>query len=181
METVISSCAETAGAEISTAAIESMARYISRFKGSFLTLVVFDCVPRKVPAPFPGREVEGTPYATTSPLTSPLVNARRLLDLAQGAFQFGEVAGAKRLDARTVIAVKRREGVRAASILCFLWAAEPQPKMEGVHWLELRVLLGVKVVHLRRVHATRSNSEQLFAEDASGAHLTVALVVGIEV
>src|SRR5829696_1747879 len=158
-----------------------MARYISRFKGSFLTLVVFDCVPRKVPAPFPGREVEGTPYATTSPLTSPLVNARRLLDLAQGAVQGAEVAGAKRLDARTVVAVKRREGVRAASILCFLWGAEPQAKMEGVHRGEGRVRLGVKVVHLRRVHAARSNREQLFAEDASSAHLTVTLVVGLEV
>src|SRR5215208_3961168 len=162
------------------AAIESMDRYISRFKGSFLTLVVFDSVPRKAPAPFPGREVEGTPYATTSPLTSPLVNAR-LLDLAQGAFQFGEIAGAKRLDARTVVTVKRRDGVRAASILGFLWGAEPQPKMEGVHWLELRVLLGVKVVHLRRFHDARSKREQLFAEDASGAHLTLALVVGLEV
>src|SRR5215217_9212719 len=163
------------------AAIESMDRYISRFKGSFLTLVVVDSVPREAPAPFPGREVEGTPYATTSPLTSPLVNERRLLDLAQRSFEGVKLPGAKRLDASTVVAVKRREGVRAASILCFLWAAEPQPKMEGVHWLELRILLGVKVVHLRRFHAARSNSEQLFAEDASGLHLTVALVVGIEV
>jgi hypothetical protein len=74
-----------------------------------------------------------------------------LLDLTQGAFQFVEVAGAKRLDARTVVAVKRRDGPRAASILGFLWAAEPQSKMEGVHWLELWVLLGVLVVLLKVV------------------------------
>src|SRR5215208_5168988 len=141
------------------AAIESMDRYISRFKGSFLTLVVFDSVPRKAPAPFPGREVEGTPYATTSPLTSPLVNARRLLDLAQGAFQVWEIAGAKRLDARLVVTIKRRNGVRATRILSVLWVAEPQPKMEGVHRVEGRVLFGVLVVHLRCFHNARSKRE----------------------
>ena len=128
--------------------------------------------------------VEGTPYATASPLTSPLVNAKRLLgllDLAQGSVQGGEVARAKRLDARTVVTIERRDGGRATRSLGFLWGAEPQPKMEGVHRVKGRVRLGVKVVHLRRVHAARSNSEQLFAEDASGAHLTLAVVVGIEV
>jgi hypothetical protein len=128
--------------------------------------------------------VEGTPYATASPLTSPLVNAKRLLgllDLAQGSVQVGEVARAKRLDASTVVTIERRDGGRATRSLGFLWAAEPQSKMEGVHRVKGRVRLGVKVVHLRRVHAARSNSEQLFAEDASGAHLTLAVVVGIEV
>src|SRR5215213_21459 len=104
-----------------------------------------------------------------------------LLDLAQRAFQVAEIARAKRLDARSVVTIKRRDGVRAASILCFLWGAEPQPKMEGVHRVEGRVLLGVLVVHLRRFHAARSKHEQLFAEDASGAHLSLALVVGREV
>src|SRR5829696_9315163 len=125
--------------------------------------------------------VEGTPYATASPLTSPLVNAKRLLDLAQGSVQGGEVAGAKRLDASLVVTIKRREGIRAARSLGFLWGAEPQPKMEGVNRGEGRVRLRVKVVHLRGVHAARSKHEQLFAEDASGAHLTLALVVGLEV
>src|SRR5215208_1004139 len=104
-----------------------------------------------------------------------------LLDRTQRAFQVGEVARAKRLDARSVVAVKRRDSVRAASIIGFLWGAEPQSKMEGVHRVKGRVLLGVLVVHLRRFDAARSNSEQLFAEDASGLHLTVALVVCIEV
>src|SRR5829696_9928592 len=125
--------------------------------------------------------VEGTPYATASPLTSPLVNAKRLLDLAQGSVQGAEVAGAKRLDARTVVTIKRREGIRAARSLGFLWGAEPQPKMEGVNRGEGWVRIRVKVVHLRGVHAARSKHEQLFAEDPSGAHLTLALVVGLEV
>src|SRR5919112_5779713 len=106
---------------------------------------------------------------------------RSVGDLAQGSFQVGEVAGAKRLDARLVITIELRDGGRAARILGFLWAAEPQPKMEGVHRLEGRVLLGVKFVHLRRFDAARSKHEELFTEDASGAHLTVALVVGLEV
>jgi hypothetical protein len=125
--------------------------------------------------------VEGTPYATASPLTSPLVNAKRLLDLAQGSVQGGEVAGAKCLDASLVVTIERRDVGRATRSLGFLWGAEPQAKMEGVHRGECRVRLRVKVVHLRGVHAARSNREQLFAEDASGAHLTVALVVGLEV
>src|SRR5215218_10276118 len=123
----------------------------------------------------------GTPEVMASPLTSPLVNTRRLLDLAQGSVQGGEVARAKRLDARLVVTVERRDGARAARILGFLWAAEPQSKMEGVHRGKGRVRLGVKVVHLRRCHAARSKREQLFAEDASDAHLTVPLVVGLEV
>src|SRR5215208_58027 len=98
-----------------------------------------------------------------------------------GGLPVWEIARAKRLAASLVVAVKRRDGVRATSILCFLWGAEPQPKMERVHWLELRVLLGVLVVHLRRFHNARSKYEQLFAEDASGAHLSLALVVGREV
>src|SRR5215216_5741926 len=125
--------------------------------------------------------VEGTPYATASPLTSPLVNPKRLLDLAQGSVQGGEVAGAKRLDARTVVTIERRDVGRATRSLGFLWGAEPQAKMVSVHRGEGRVRLGVSGVNLRRVHAAWSNREQLFAEDASGAHLSVTLVVGIEV
>src|SRR5215207_9989119 len=77
-------------------------------------------------------------------------------DPAQGSFQVGEVAGAKRLDARLVVTIELRDGVRAASILGFLWAAEPKPKMEGVHRVEGRVGCGVLVIHLRRFHAARS-------------------------
>src|SRR5215204_800008 len=125
--------------------------------------------------------VEGTPYATASPLTPPLVNAKRLLDLAQGSVQGGEVARAKCLDARFVVTIERRDGGRATRSLGFLWGAEPQAKMVGVHRGEGWVLLRVKVVHLRGVHDARSKHEQLFAEDPSGAHLTLALVVGLEV
>src|SRR5919107_410654 len=81
---------------------------------------------------------------------------RSVGDLAQRSFQVGEVAGAKRLDTRLVITIELRDGVRAASSRGFLFAAEPQPKMEGVHRLERRILLGVKFVHLRRFHAARS-------------------------
>src|SRR5215213_9377698 len=117
-----------------------------------------------------------------SPLTSPLDHARRLLDFAQRSVEGGEVAGAKGLDARLVATtIERRDCGRAASSHGFLWGAEPQPKMEGVNRGKGRVLLGVKVVHLRCWDAARSNCEQLFAEDASGEHLTVALVVGLEV
>ena len=101
-----------------------------------------------------------------------------LLDLAQGAFQVGEVAGTKRLDARLVVAVKRRDGPRAARFLGFLGVGKPQPQMEGVHWLELGVLLGVLVVHLWRFHAARGDGEHLFAEDAYETLTTVAIVVG---
>src|SRR5215218_6933857 len=100
--------------------------------------------------------VEGTPYATASPLTFPLVNAKRLLDLAQGSVQGREVAGAKRLDARTVVTIERRDGGRATRSLGFLRGAEPQPKMVGVHRVEGRVLFGVLVVHLRCFHNARS-------------------------
>src|SRR5829696_4300045 len=103
---------------------------------------------------------------------------RLVADLAQGSFQGAEVAGAKRLDARLVITIELRDGSRAARILGFLWGAEPQPKMEGVHRVEGRVGCGVLVIHLRRFHAARSKHEQFFSEDASDAHLTVALVVG---
>src|SRR5215216_5251186 len=106
---------------------------------------------------------------------------RLVADLAQGSFQGGEVAGAKRLDARIVVTIELRDGARAARILGFLWGAEPQPKMEGVHRVKGRVRLGVKIVHLRCRDAAWSKREQLFAEDASGAHLTVALVVSFEV
>jgi hypothetical protein len=64
METVISSCAEAAGAQMSKAAKESMARYTSRFKAP--PYFVFDPVPGKVPAPFPGRELPATTYYKTS-------------------------------------------------------------------------------------------------------------------
>jgi hypothetical protein len=85
--------------------------------------------------------------------------------------QGGEVAGAKRLDARTVVTIEPRDVGRAARILGFLWGAEPQAEMVGVHWGEGRVRIGVSVIHLRRIHAARSNREQLFAEDASSAPL----------
>jgi len=110
-----------------------------------------------------------------SPLTSPWVVAKRLLDLAQGA----EVAGAECLGARTVVTIERRDVGRAARGLGFLRGAEPQPNMVGVNRGKGRVRLGV--VHLRRSHPARSNREQLFAEDASGGYLTVAVVVCIEV
>src|SRR5829696_1595445 len=106
---------------------------------------------------------------------------RLVADLAQGSFQGAEVAGAKRLDARVVVTIELRDGARAARILGFLWGAKPQPKMEGVHRGKGRVRLGVLVIHLRRSHAARSKHEQLFSEDASDVHLTVALVVGFEV
>src|SRR5215217_6751050 len=89
-------------------------------------------------------------------------------DLAQGSFQGAEVAGAKRLDARLVITIELRDGARAARSRGLLFAAEPQPKMEGVHRGKGRVLLGVEFVHLRRFHAARSKHEELFTEDASG-------------
>ena len=63
-----------------------------------------------------------------------------LLDLAQGTIQVGEVLGAKRLDTRLVVAVKRRDGARAARFLGLLWLGEPHPHMEGVHREELRAV-----------------------------------------
>jgi hypothetical protein len=100
---------------------------------------------------------------------------------AQGAFQGGKIARAKRLDARFVVTVKRRDPPRAARILGFLWVGKLQPQMEGVHWLELRVLLGVLGVHLRRWHAARGDGEHLFAKDSYETPLTVAFVVGVYV
>jgi hypothetical protein len=53
--------------------------------------------------------------------------------------------------------------------------------MVGVNRGEGRVRLGVKVIYLRRRNAAGSDREQLFAEDAPGAHLTEAVVVGVEI
>jgi hypothetical protein len=72
METVISSCAEAAGEEMSKAAVESVTRYISRFKGPPY-LGCFRLRPMKGACTFPGRELptteakRGDPYSRKTP------------------------------------------------------------------------------------------------------------------